>query len=127
MGDAAGPASHPLAQRATMRPSDNDPAAEVSTAVSVTLCVLLWARPGHDVDLIVYEDRVLQLLPDHGGEVLQRARTGGGPDEPLEVQVLRFPSEAALDAFMHDERRTALRGDRDAAIARTQVLPVELV
>jgi hypothetical protein len=109
-----------------MRASSNG-RGEVSAAVSVTLCVLLWARPGHEADLIAYEDRVLRLLPDHGGEVLQRARTGGRPDEPLEVQVLRFPSEAALDGFMHDERRTALRGDRDAAIVRTQVLPVDLI
>jgi uncharacterized protein (DUF1330 family) len=95
--------------------------------MAVTLCVLLWASAGHEADLIAYEDQVLQWLPDHGGQVLQRARTTGAPDEPLEVQLLGFPSEEALDGFTRDERRMALRHERETAIARTQVLRVDLV
>jgi uncharacterized protein (DUF1330 family) len=97
--------------------------------VEVTLCVLLWARDGRDADLGAYEDQVLGLLTEHGGQVIRRARTlaGTGAGEPTEVQLLQFPSEAALDAFMHDPRRGALAGPRDAAIARTDVLRVRLV
>ena len=84
--------------------------------MAVTLCVLLWARLGKDVELAAYEDAVLALLPDHGGRLLQRVRPVGGRDEPTEVQLLQFPSEAALDAFMADERRTAL--DRRARRGR---------
>ena len=95
--------------------------------MTVTLCVLLWARQGREAGLISYEDRVLQLVPDHGGRVLQRARAAGEPGQPLEVQLVHFPSEDALASYMSDERRGALSGDRDAAIERTEVLRVDLV
>jgi uncharacterized protein (DUF1330 family) len=95
--------------------------------MTVTLCVLLWAREGREAELIAYEDRVLQLLPDHGGRVLQRARAAGEPGRPLEVQLVQFPSEEARASYMIDRRRAALSGDRDAAIERTEVLRVDLV
>ena len=96
--------------------------------MEVTLCVLLWAHPGRAADLSSYEDQVLGLLAEHGGQVIQRARTvAGNGDEPAEVQLLRFRSEAALDGFMRDARRAALAGQRDAAIARTDVLRVRLL
>jgi uncharacterized protein (DUF1330 family) len=97
--------------------------------MEVTLCVLLWARDGRAADLSAYEDWVLALLAEHGGQVIQRAATeagNGGDGEPAEVQLLRFSSEAALDGFLHDPRRAALAGQRDAAIARTDVLRVRL-
>jgi uncharacterized protein (DUF1330 family) len=83
----------------------------------VSLCVLLWARPGAEEALGAYEDSVLALLPDHGARVVERG-------SPTEVQLLEFPSAAAMDAYMKDPRRTALAADRDAAIARTEVLPL---
>lgn len=99
-----------------------------STDVSpVVLCVLLWSRPGHEADLIAYEDRVLALLPEHGAEVLQRARGTEPGDGPLEVHLLRFPSQTALDGYLTDGRRLALQDLRDAAIDRTEIVPVELV
>ena len=67
--------------------------------MSVNLCVLLWATADGHADLVAYEDAVLALLPDHGAQVLQRVRTHGQPtDQPYEVHLLEFPSEAALDA-----------------------------
>ena len=93
----------------------------------VTLCVLLWPHPGRGEALIAYEDRVLTLLADHGGRVLQRGRTGGAGDEPLEIQVLEFPSRAALDAYLTDGRRRALAPDRDRAISRTDTFEIEPV
>jgi uncharacterized protein (DUF1330 family) len=97
--------------------------------MDVTLCVLLWAHEGREAAVGDYEDRVLTLLADHGGRVIQRARTtgGDGDGEPAEVQILRFPSQGALESFMGDSRRTALAAERDAAIARTEVLPVRLL
>jgi uncharacterized protein (DUF1330 family) len=95
--------------------------------MAVTLCVLLWARRGREADLIAYADRVLRFVPDHGGRVLQRARTAGEAGQPLEVQLVQFPSEDALGDYMADERRGALSGARDAAIERTEVLRVDLV
>ena len=98
--------------------------------MEVNLCVLLWAHEGREADLSAYEDQVLGLLAEHDGHVVQRARTlnGKGDDsEPTEVQLLRFASEGALDGYMNDGRRAALAGQRDAAIAMTEVLRVRLM
>ena len=95
--------------------------------MAVTLCVLLWARLGKEHELGEYEDRVLALLPDHGAQVLTRMRPVGGVTEPTEVHVLEFPDDAALDAYMTDERRLALARDREAAIERTEILRVQVI
>jgi uncharacterized protein (DUF1330 family) len=95
--------------------------------MSLTLCVLLWTRPGADDALTAYEDRVLSLVPEHGGRVLQRARSSGADGQPLEIQFLEFPSAEVLGYYVADERRTVLAGERDRAIARTDVIEVELI
>jgi uncharacterized protein (DUF1330 family) len=94
----------------------------------VSLCVLLWAKPGKESALSSYEDLVLGLLADHGGRVLQRGsvladgRDSGEGEQPAEVQWLEFPSGENLSAYMNDPRRLDLAAERDAAIARTDVL-----
>jgi len=95
--------------------------------MSLTLCALLWASPGGEDGLIAYEDRVLSIVPEHGGRVLQRARGSGTAGQPLEIQLLEFPSAQALDAFMTDHRRQSLAGERDKVIAKTEVIEVQLV
>ncbi len=97
-----------------------------SPAAAVTLCVLLWAQPGADDGLVAYEDKVLELVPEHGGRVLQRARSSGTGGQPLEIQLLEFPSAQALDAYQADGRRQALAGERASTIARTEVIEVQL-
>jgi len=89
------------------------------------LCVMLWATPGQEQSLIEYEDRVLELLSAHGGEVLSRVRTLDG--EPFEIQLLRFVSEQALAGYTDDPLRVELSDLRDRAIARTEVLRVSEV
>ena len=42
------------------------------TETPVVNCVLLWARPGMGAEVSAYEDRVLHLVGEHGGGVLQR-------------------------------------------------------
>ena len=74
--------------------------------IPVVYCVLLWARPGMKAALSTYEDKVLRLVGEHGGRVLERgtvlpgSQYGGEP--PAEVQVLEMPSEASLDAYVND-------------------------
>lgn len=94
--------------------------------MSLTFHVLLWAHPGTDEAVVAYEDKVLRLVPDHGGKVLQRARSNGADGRPLEIQLLEFPSAEALDAYMVDPRRTSLASERDAAIAKTELIRVQL-
>ena len=103
------------------------PDSRVSTTEPLAICVLLWANPGHDDDLVAYEGQVLRLLADHDGEVLQRVRTGYEPGQPFEVQILRFSSEGSMQRFIDDDRRTALAGMRERAIERTDVLKVTIV
>jgi uncharacterized protein (DUF1330 family) len=91
---------------------------------AVELCVLLWAHPGQEQGLVAYEDRVLALVPAHGGTVLQRARSSGEGGHPLEVQFYRFPSEDALQSYLADDRRVALAAERDRVVARTESLRV---
>lgn len=95
--------------------------------MSLTLCVLLWARPGTEDGLVAYEDQVLRIAAEHQGRVLQRARSGSGDGQPLEIQMLEFPSAQALDDFMTDDRRQALAGERDRVISRTEIIEVQLV
>jgi len=95
--------------------------------MTVGLCVLLWANEGQQAALIDYEDTVLSYLPAHEGRVLHRARTAGADGEPLEIHLLEFESESAFDGYMNSEARLALSGDRDRAIARTEVFRVDLV
>ncbi|NUR66897.1 MAG: hypothetical protein HOQ47_14140 [Streptomyces sp.] len=44
-----------------------------------------------------------------------------------EVQLIEFAARAGYEDFMADPRRTALADERDAAIARTVLCPVELL
>jgi uncharacterized protein (DUF1330 family) len=93
--------------------------------VPVVLCVLLWAAPGAQQALVEYEDRVLRLLAAHRAKVLTHVRAVEG--QPDEVQLLEFPSEDAVTAFLDDPTRVELAGLRERAIARTEVLRVDLV
>lgn len=98
--------------------------AATAPGAPVELCVLLWAHPGQDEGLVDYEDRVLALVPAHGGTVLQRARSSGEEGHPLEVQFYRFPSEEALQSYLADDRRVALAAERDRVVARTELVRV---
>jgi uncharacterized protein (DUF1330 family) len=95
----------------------------------VVNCVLLWARPGMEAALGAYEDKVLRLVAEHGGRVLQRGTVLPGSqcddEPPTEVQFLEMPSAASLDAYVHDPRRLAMAAERDAAIARTDLFRIQ--
>jgi uncharacterized protein (DUF1330 family) len=97
----------------------------------VVNCVLLWARPGMEAALAAYEDKVLRLVAEHGGRVLERGTVLPGSqyagEPPAEVQFLEMPSEASLDAYVNDPRRLAMAAERDAAIARTDLFRIRPV
>jgi hypothetical protein len=95
--------------------------------MSLTLCVMLWARPGAEDGLIAYEDQVLGMASDHDGRVLQRVRSSGADGQPLEIQLLEFASRQALGEFMADPRRQSLAEERDRVISKTDVIDVQVV
>ena len=91
----------------------------------LTLAFVGRVPPGGAERAAAYEDAVLPLLVEHGGEVVFRGRqVGDDPALPAEVQLLRVPSEAALDAFLADERRAALQAEHGDVFADTTVVPV---
>ena len=73
-------------------------------------------------DYLAYEDRVLPLLAEHGATLERRLRTADGTTE---IHVLRFPSPAALEAYMGDPRRDEHRPLLEASGAATEVLRME--
>lgn len=90
-----------------------------------TMYVFLWSRPGMEHALIAYEDAVLKLVDQHDGRVLHRARTDGADGRPLEIQLFEWRSQAAMEGYMADPRRLALAADRENAISRTDIVPVQ--
>jgi hypothetical protein len=68
--------------------------------MAITLCCMLWSRPGKETALVVYEDKVLELLTDHDGTLLSRVRSDGADGRALEVQLLEFPSDVELDGYL---------------------------
>jgi uncharacterized protein (DUF1330 family) len=95
--------------------------------MEITLCVMLWARAGQEAALVDYEDRALDIAAAHDVRLVSRVRRTDSSDSPFEVQVLRFPSQEALEVFMQDPARLALSVMRDAAVARAEVVRVEQV
>ena len=94
----------------------------------IHLCIMLWEHPGRGRDLAAFEDEVLALLSEHGGRLISRHVVIERDDgDPLEVQVIEMPDEEALTGYVHDPVRAHLARthDRDAIIARTQLLRVE--
>ena len=91
-----------------------------------TFCVLLWAHPGLADAMASYEDRVLALLSEHGGILVQRLRAYE-PESPHEVQTIAFAGRAGYASYLADPRRTALADERDRVIARTELLHVDVV
>jgi len=53
-----------------------------------------------------YEDGVMPLQSEHGAVMERRLRTTDGTTE---IHVMRFPSQAAFDAYMNDPRRQEFR------------------
>lgn len=90
------------------------------------LCCLLWANDGQTAGLTEYEDDVLALIPEHGGQVVQRAQSDGASGHPHEVQLFRFPSQSSLDSYLADPRRTSRLDERDRVVKRTELFPIRL-
>jgi uncharacterized protein (DUF1330 family) len=96
----------------------------------LTLCVLLWPVAGAEDQLVAYEDAVLALLPRHGGRLVSRLRAvdpGDGGSAPYEIHTIEFTDDDAFQSYLSDPQRQARSAQRDEAIARTEVVPVDVV
>ncbi|MPZ51810.1 MAG: hypothetical protein GEU79_03610 [Acidimicrobiia bacterium] len=92
----------------------------------IELCCLLRARPGLEAAMSSYEDDVLALVPEHGGELVSRVISGGEDGNPHEIHVYRFPGQDAIDAYIVDPRRVAMAAERDRVVAETVLFPVRI-
>jgi hypothetical protein len=99
---------------------------ELERGEAVELHVSLWAHVGQEQALTEYENRVLALLADHDATLVARVSPlpADTADLPTEIHIIRFANQAAFDAYMVHPRRTAMSSERDAAVARTHIVPV---
>jgi uncharacterized protein (DUF1330 family) len=76
-----------------------------------------------------YEDAVLPLLADHGARLVYRGRRTDTHDvsQPFEVHVLWFPSGAAFDAYLADDRRRARLDEFGEVFTSKQVFEMETI
>ena len=95
--------------------------------MTLVLTAMLWPHPGQEQLLVDYEDTVLALIPVHGGRVIARVRRVDDTDGPFETQIIEFPDQDAVAAYMIDPVRVALADTHARAIARTEVTRVEVV
>ena len=92
----------------------------------ITLAFVGWVPSDGFDRAAAYEDAVLPLLVEHGGEVVFRGRqVGDDPSLPAEVQILRVPSDDVLDAYLADERRLRLRAEHGDVFAESTLVRVE--
>ena len=90
----------------------------------IYLVVRLTWVPGKAAAGADYERSVMQFWVEHGGEIIAafkpQAQADGLPPAD-EVQILRIPTQAQLDAYLSDPRRLALSPKRAASIAVTEI------
>jgi uncharacterized protein (DUF1330 family) len=95
----------------------------------VTIAFVGHAAPEQAAAASAYEDAVLPLLGDHGAELVYRGRRAAAQDPslPLEVHLIRFPSRAAFDGFLADDRRLALIEEHGEVFASKVVVELDTV
>jgi antibiotic biosynthesis monooxygenase (ABM) superfamily enzyme len=103
------------------------PILEVNMATPpLYILVRLWVRSGHEAEFEAYERKVARIMARYGGVIECAIRTSkapdGGPDEPFEIHVLKFPNKDRYDAYLKDPERLSLAGERAGIIAKTDSL-----
>lgn len=76
-----------------------------------------------------FEDVVLALLGNHGGELLFRGRRAAGEPEskPAEIHVIRFPDQMAMAAYLDDPQRLALLAEYGEVFTSKEVVALDPV
>ena len=88
------------------------------------ISVHLFAFEGNIPALRSFEQEALALIRHYGGELLaafKPANPGNSAEIPDEIHLLRFPSQAAFDAYRHSPESAALAERRKVAIRKTVI------
>jgi antibiotic biosynthesis monooxygenase (ABM) superfamily enzyme len=89
------------------------------------LVVSLWIREGRVADFEAYERKMSRIMTRYGGVVERTVRIsepGTVSDQPFEVHVVCFPSQAMCEAYRPDAEGKALSIEREAVIMKTVLL-----
>jgi len=82
------------------------------------ILVLIARIPSDGVEAFqAYEDQVLPLLNEHSGRLERRMRNETGT---LELHIVSFSSEAALQQYRNDPRRSAAAHLLEASAAKVE-------
>jgi uncharacterized protein (DUF1330 family) len=93
----------------------------------ITLAFVGYATAATANRASAFEDEVLKLLESHGAHLLYRGRRTSGQDEslPLEIQLISFPNNNALDAYLADARRQKLLAEYEDVFTLKHSFEVE--
>jgi hypothetical protein len=84
--------------------------------------VLIVRIPAEGIeDFRAYEDAVLPLLPEFNGRLERRLRN---PDGTIEMHIISFASDADLQNYRNDSRRTAQAWLLEKSSAKLELLPM---
>jgi hypothetical protein len=89
--------------------------------MAVTYLMLARLPEGRLDTFAAYEDAVLPLLAEHGGQLQRRLRT---LDNRVEAHIVSFPSEKEFTAYRADPRRTAAAPMLTSSGAEIELLPI---
>ena len=94
----------------------------------IYLTQLVYVRPGEEETFREFEDVVLPLLVEYGGELLLRLRptaesvVAASIEVPYELHFLRFESEEGLEGYGRDESRQRVLALKDRSLRATLVV-----
>lgn len=92
-----------------------------ASETELTFAVIARVASTGVVSFQAYEDAVLPLLSEFGGKLQRRLRNADGT---IEVHIVSFPSEIAVQRYRSDGRRRALAQLLEHSAASVELIPV---
>jgi antibiotic biosynthesis monooxygenase (ABM) superfamily enzyme len=92
---------------------------------------LIFINPGEEKTFLEFEDNVLPLLKNYGGELVYRARPdkdsfAGAYDElPYEIHILAFDSKQDFENYMASEERKAFMHLKEISVKKAVIMKGE--
>ncbi len=91
----------------------------------VYLTQLVYLHPGKEAAFEAFENVAIPLMSKYGGQILLRLRPSAscvlqaGIEIPYELHVVRFNSDADLEAFTRDPQRQQVIHLKDESVRRS--------
>ena len=88
----------------------------------IQIIVLLYAGEGGKAALKAYQEEVMPIFHEHGGQMVSASHASvpreGDPDE---IHIVHFAGRVELEAFRADPRHAALKDKRMYAVRDTRL------